>query len=182
MGLDPPRLEPFGEFGDPHLGRVQTRRVPVPAATCSMAAATRTRTCARATARAAATGLCRGGTRTIASRSRTTCRGRRGATTSSSGSSPSATARPSPGRTNYAGIYDFGHNADNPLSTGNGYANALLGVFTSYTELNNRIDQENRHWQTRRLRAGQLAHQSASDTRLRHPGHARRRGVRSPET
>ena len=34
----------------------------------------------------------------------------------------------------YAGVYNFGHNADNPLSTGNGYANALLGVFTTYTE------------------------------------------------
>ena len=48
----------------------------------------------------------------------------------------------------YAGIYNFGHNADNPLSTGNGYANALLGNFTTYTELNNRIDEENRHWQS----------------------------------
>ena len=29
---------------------------------------------------------------------------------------------------NYRGNYNFGHNAENPLSTGNGYANALLGV------------------------------------------------------
>ena len=40
-----------------------------------------------------------------------------------------------PGSNDYAGVYNFGHNADNPLSTGNGYANALLGVFTTYTEL-----------------------------------------------
>ena len=53
-----------------------------------------------------------------------------------------------PGSVEYAGIYDFGHNANNPLSTGNGYANALLGVFTTYTERNNRIDQENLHWQS----------------------------------
>ena len=53
-----------------------------------------------------------------------------------------------PGSVEYAGVYDFGHNAGNPLSTGNGYANALLGIFTTYTERNNRIDQENLHWQT----------------------------------
>ena len=53
-----------------------------------------------------------------------------------------------PGSNDYAGVYDFGHNAGNPLSTGNGYANALLGIFTTYTELTNRIDQEHRHWQT----------------------------------
>ena len=55
------------------------------------------------------------------------------------------------------GNYDFGHNAQNPLSTGNGYANALLGVFTTYTELTNRVDRDRRHWQTEGLRAGQLA-------------------------
>ena len=35
-----------------------------------------------------------------------------------------------PQSNNYMGNYNFGHNAQNPLSTGNGYANALLGVFT----------------------------------------------------
>ena len=53
-----------------------------------------------------------------------------------------------PGSVNYTGVYDFGHSADNPLSTGNGFANALLGVFTTYTERTNRIDRERRHWQT----------------------------------
>ena len=48
----------------------------------------------------------------------------------------------------YAGTYAFGHNAENPLSTGNGYANALLGTFTTYTELTNRVDRDRRHWQT----------------------------------
>ena len=48
----------------------------------------------------------------------------------------------------YAGTYAFGHNAQNPFSTGNGYANALLGVFTTYTELTNRVDRDRRHWQT----------------------------------
>ena len=53
-----------------------------------------------------------------------------------------------PGSSNYAGTYNFGHNADNPLTTGNGYANALLGVFNTYSELNDRSDAEVRHWQS----------------------------------
>ena len=53
-----------------------------------------------------------------------------------------------PGSATYAGVYNFGHNADNPLSTGNGYANALLGIFTTYQELNDRLDRENMHWQS----------------------------------
>ena len=51
-----------------------------------------------------------------------------------------------PGSSNYAGTYAFGHSSTNPLSTGNGYANALLGIFDQYSELNNRVDRDNRHW------------------------------------
>ena len=40
-----------------------------------------------------------------------------------------------PGSADYMGNFNFGHDANNPLSTGNGYANMLLGVFTTYTEL-----------------------------------------------
>jgi len=39
---------------------------------------------------------------------------------------------------NYAGILNFGSNVNNPLDTGNGFANALLGVFQTYTEASNR--------------------------------------------
>jgi hypothetical protein len=52
-----------------------------------------------------------------------------------------------PGSADYMGNFDFGHNANNPLSTGNGYANMLLGVFQSYTELTSRVDRDVRHWQ-----------------------------------
>ena len=52
-----------------------------------------------------------------------------------------------PGSPDYMGNFNFGHNADNPLSTGNGYANMLLGTFTTYTELTNRVDRDVRHWQ-----------------------------------
>jgi hypothetical protein len=52
-----------------------------------------------------------------------------------------------PGSPDYMGNFNFGHDANNPLSTGNGYANMLLGVFTQYTELTSRIDRDVRHWQ-----------------------------------
>jgi hypothetical protein len=51
-----------------------------------------------------------------------------------------------PGSVDYTGQYNFGHNSANPISTGNGYANALLGIFTTYTERNERIDRDERHW------------------------------------
>ena len=57
-------------------------------------------------------------------------------------------AKTEPGSATYTGVYNFGHSGDNPLSTGNGYANALLGYFTRYEERTNRIDRERRHWQT----------------------------------
>ena len=38
----------------------------------------------------------------------------------------------------FNGEYDFGTNANNPLDTGYAYANAVLGVFNSYTEASNR--------------------------------------------
>ena len=52
-----------------------------------------------------------------------------------------------PGSADYMGNYNFGHDANNPLSTGNGYANMLLGNFTTYTELTARVDKAVRHWQ-----------------------------------
>ena len=52
-----------------------------------------------------------------------------------------------PGSADYMGNFNFGHDANNPLSTGNGYANMLLGVFTTYTELTSRVDRDVRHWQ-----------------------------------
>jgi hypothetical protein len=53
-----------------------------------------------------------------------------------------------PGSQDYAGSYNFGHNSANPLSTGIGYANALIGVFNNYDERNRRRDAELRHWLT----------------------------------
>ena len=158
IGLDPPRLQPFGPAGDPHLGRVQTDEYPY-----------------------LPNMLYGGGTRTNLA----TCSGGYNATQCPNGYRPSGNDGPlprrnenyrftfqndlswtkgrhnlkfgffternsktEPGSNNYAGVYNFGHDAANPLSTGNGFANALLGVFTTYTELSDRIDEERRHWQT----------------------------------
>ncbi len=38
------------------------------------------------------------------------------------------------GHGEYMGNFNFGLEPNNPLSWGNGYANMLLGVFTTYTE------------------------------------------------
>jgi hypothetical protein len=58
------------------------------------------------------------------------------------------TSKTEPQSVNYMGNYAFGSDAANPFNTGNGYANALIGVFTTYTELTNRVDRDRRHWQT----------------------------------
>ena len=39
---------------------------------------------------------------------------------------------------NFAGTFDFATNSSNPLNTGYGYSNALLGYFNKYTESTNR--------------------------------------------
>jgi len=52
-----------------------------------------------------------------------------------------------PGSADYVGNYNFGNDANNPLNTGNGYANMLLGAFSTYTELTARVDKAVRHWQ-----------------------------------
>ena len=52
-----------------------------------------------------------------------------------------------PGSADYMGNYNFGNDANNPLNTGNGYANMLLGMFSTYTELTARVDKAVRHWQ-----------------------------------
>ena len=51
---------------------------------------------------------------------------------------------PSAGAT-YYGNFNFGSSTNNPLDTGYGYANALLGVYQTYTEATNRA-VPNAHW------------------------------------
>jgi len=51
-----------------------------------------------------------------------------------------------PGTTNYMGNFNFGSSGNNPNDSGNGYANMLLGVITTYTEATVRVDKDVRHW------------------------------------
>ena len=144
IGFDPPRLEPYGPYGDPHLGRIQLDEYPY-FPELQFSGGDR-----------GGLGQYRpsGGNGPLPRRNenyRYTFQDdlswTRGRHNMKFGFFIERDSKTEPGSNNYNGTYNFGHSADNPLSTGNGYANALIGTFTSYTELTNRVDQENRHWQ-----------------------------------
>src|SRR5262249_28856711 len=44
------------------------------------------------------------------------------------------------GSNNFPGNFNFGTDTSNPLDTGNAYANAIMGVYDTYTESTNRVD------------------------------------------
>jgi hypothetical protein len=158
IGLDPPRLEPFGPFGEPHLGRSQVDEYPyLPNMTYGGGTRTNLATCSGGYN----TTQCPNGYRPSGNDGPLPRRNEnyrftfqddlswtKGRHNFKFGFFTERNSKTEPGSNNYAGVYNFGHSADNPLSTGNGFANALLGVFTTYTELTNRIDRERRHWQS----------------------------------
>jgi Carboxypeptidase regulatory-like domain len=144
--FDPPRLEPFGPYGDPKLSRINVDEYPYMPDILFL-----------------------GGNRSNLARWRPWAgNSRPGAAWNENyrytfqndlswtkgrhnmkfGLVTERDAKTEPGSGTYTGVYDFGHSGDNPLSTGNGYANALLGYFTRYEERTNRVDRERRHWQT----------------------------------
>jgi hypothetical protein len=47
---------------------------------------------------------------------------------------------------NANGSYNFGDNASNPYDTGFGYANALLGVYNTFSQASNYINGQYRYW------------------------------------
>ena len=55
-------------------------------------------------------------------------------------------AKTGPGDAAVNGSFNFGDSTSNPLSTNNGYANALLGIYTSYSEIDRRVDRSDTHW------------------------------------
>ena len=147
VGIDPPRLEPFGPYRDPQgLGYDQSDEYPyIPAMTYG--GGNRANLASFNPARAAARILpaANRNDRWTFTNDLTWTRGRHNYKFGFLAEWASKTEPLSP---DYAGTYAFGHNAQNPLSTGNGYANALIGTFTTYTELTNRVDRDRRHWQT----------------------------------
>jgi hypothetical protein len=153
LGIDPPRFEPFGAFSDPPalagFGSAQVDEWPY-APRFSTTGGNR-----------ANLGNYRVGNGNIQSADepipRLNLSGRfilsndmsisKGRHNFKMGISFEYNSKTEPGSADYMGNFDFGHNANNPLSTGNGYANMLLGVFTNYTELTSRVDKDVRHWQ-----------------------------------
>ncbi len=147
FAFDPPRLEPFGPYGDPHLSRINLDEYPY-MPDMLFRGGNRCEPGARWRPWA-------GNTRpgpTWNENYRYTFQNdlswTKGRHNLKFGFVTERDGKTEPGSATYTGVYDFGHSGDNPLSTGNGYANALLGYFTRYKERTNRIDRERRHWQT----------------------------------
>lgn len=53
-----------------------------------------------------------------------------------------------PGGTSYLGNYNFGADSNNPLDSGNGFANALLGNFSTYSENSGHFVYDVYYWNT----------------------------------
>ena len=53
-----------------------------------------------------------------------------------------------PGNPNYLGNYNFGVDVNNPLNTGNGFANALLGNYATYNENSGHFVYDVYYWNT----------------------------------
>src|SRR4029453_16770139 len=147
LGVDPPRFEQFGAFTDPpHLsgfGGAQVDEWPY-AARFSTSGGNRSGLAGYMTTGNLPIPRLNLSGRFIFSDDLSMTKGRHNL---KMGVSLEYNSKTEPGSPDYMGNYDFGHNANNPLSTGNGYANMLLGVFTTYPELTSRVDKDVRHWQ-----------------------------------
>ena len=146
MGIDPPRLEPFGDYQDPPaITKRQVDEYPYfPILGFSGGS--------RSGLASYSPGAVGGRVMPTANRNdrwsfQNDLSVTRGRHNLKFGVYAELNSKTEPGSINYMGNYNFGHVATNPLSTGNGYANALLGVFQTYTEVSNRVDKDLRHWQ-----------------------------------
>jgi hypothetical protein len=146
VGIDPPRLEPFGAYRDPQgLGYDQSDEYPyLP----TMGYAGGNRTLPQYNPAATAGRILPKANRNDRWTFQQDLSWTRGRHSYKFGFLTEWASKTEPLSPDYRGNYQFGHNAQNSLSTGNGYANALIGVFTTYTELTNRVDRDRRHWQT----------------------------------
>lgn len=144
IGLFPPRIEPFGAYGQPHLGLDQRDEYPYLPDMLY----------AGADGAALASYL---PSSTVGPLPRLNISERysvqddlsltRGRHNFKFGAYTEYSIKTEPGSSGYTGIYNFGDDQTS-ASTGYGYANALLGIFTSYSEVSNRVDGSRRHWQT----------------------------------
>ena len=144
LGVDPPRIEPYGASGDPHLGQIQKDEYPY---FPDMSFGGGDRANLAQYRPSGGSGPLPRQNENIRYTFEDSLAWTKGRHNYKFGFSTERNSKTEPGSNDYNGVYNFGHNADNPLSTGNGYANALLGVFTSYQERDNRIDRKHMHWQ-----------------------------------
>jgi hypothetical protein len=143
LGFFPPRLEPFGEFGEPRLSSQNKDEWPyLP----TMGYGGGDRSSLFTMRPAGSSGPLPRWNENYRYTFQNDLSWTRGRHNFKFGFTTEMNSKTEPGSVDYSGNYGFGHNADNPISSGNGYANALLGVFTTYQELNNRLDRDNRHW------------------------------------
>ena len=144
VGIDPPRLAPYGPAGDPHLGKIQTDQYPyLP----EMQYGGGDRAGLAQYRPSGGNGPLPRQNENIRFTFEDNLAWTKGSHNYKFGFFVERDSKTEPGSNDYNGVYNFGHNADNPLSTGNGYANALLGVFSRYDERDRRVDAEVRHWQ-----------------------------------
>ena len=144
FGIDPPRLTPYGPAGDPHLGKVQKDQYPyLP----DMQYGGGDRGGLAQFRPSGGNGPLPRQNENIRITFEDNLSWTKGRHNFKFGAFVERDSKTEPGSNDYNGVYNFGHSADNPLSTGNGYANALLGVFSRYDERDKRVDAEVRHWQ-----------------------------------
>jgi hypothetical protein len=147
VGIDPPRIEPFGEYRDPPgLGYNQYDEYPY-LPTMNYSGGNRANLVNYNPA-SSANRILPAANRNLRWSINDDLSWTRGRHNFKFGFSTEWASKTEPLNPDYRGSYNFGHSGDNPLSTGNGYANALIGVFTQYTELSNRVDPDRRHWYT----------------------------------
>jgi hypothetical protein len=151
LGVDPPRLEPFGAYREePGLGYHQADEYPyVPIMRFSGGSRSGLLNGFNPGATGAGNGwVLPAANRNLRWSAQDDLSWTRGRHNLKFGLYVEWASKTEPQSVNYMGNYQFSHNSQNPFSTGNGYANALIGVFTTYTELTNRVDRDRRHWQT----------------------------------
>ena len=142
---DPPRLAPFGAYGEPHLNNSNADQYPYFPYTLFAGGNLSNYGYISPGGSSGPQPRWNQNYRFTLADDLTMVRGRH---SFKFGFSSERDSKTEPGSQDYAGSYNFGHTGNNPLSTGNGYANALLGVFTNYNERDVRIDYDIRHWLT----------------------------------
>jgi hypothetical protein len=142
---DPPRLAPFGDYREPALRNVNTDQYPFFPYVLFSGGNYAGQSQIRAAGSSGPVPRWNQNYRYTLQDDLTMVKGRH---SFKFGFSTERDSKTEPGSQDYVGSYNFGHNSANPLSTGIGYANALIGTFNNYTERDRRIDYDIRHWLT----------------------------------